>query len=76
MSSGMWDHLRLETEPMSPALQGRFLTTGPPEKPLYFFMNHLFMYFLMLLKKVSPLKLLTPDLLYVANISLILSFAF
>ena len=70
-----WNHLRLESQPMSPALQGRCLTTGPPEKPLYFLMNNLFTYFLMLLKTLSPLKLLTPALPYVANISLSLSFA-
>ena len=28
----MWDLPRAETEPMSPALAGGFLTTGPPEK--------------------------------------------
>ena len=26
----MWDLPRPKTEPMSPALQGRFLSTGPP----------------------------------------------
>ena len=30
----MWDLPRLEIEPVSPALAGRFFTTEPPEKPL------------------------------------------
>ena len=29
----MWKHPRPGIEPVSPALQGRFLTTGPPGKP-------------------------------------------
>ena len=29
---GMWNLPGLGIEPMSPALAGRFLTTGPPEK--------------------------------------------
>ena len=29
----MWDLPRPEIEPMSSALPGRFLTTGPPGKP-------------------------------------------
>ena len=34
---GMWNLPRLGIKPMSPALAGRFLTTGPPEKsPLIF----------------------------------------
>ena len=34
---GMWDLPRPGIEPMSPALVGRFLTTGPPGKvPVYF----------------------------------------
>ena len=33
----MWNLPRLETEPMSPALSGRFLSTAPPGKsPLFF----------------------------------------
>ena len=31
---GMWDLPRLGIELVSPALQGRVLTTGPPGKPL------------------------------------------
>ena len=30
----MWDPPTSETEPMSPALAGRFFTTEPPGKPL------------------------------------------
>ena len=30
---GMWDLPRSRTEPVSPALAGRFFTTEPPEKP-------------------------------------------
>ena len=30
---GLWDLPRPGIEPVSPALQGRFLTTGPPGKP-------------------------------------------
>ena len=30
----MWDHPRPGIEPVSPALAGRFLTTGPPGKSL------------------------------------------
>ena len=33
--SGMWDLTRPETEPISPALAGGFLTTGPPGTSLY-----------------------------------------
>ena len=33
---GMWDLLRSEIEPMSPALAGRFFTTEPTLKPLSF----------------------------------------
>ena len=33
---GMWDLPRPGLEPMSPALAGRFLTTAPPGKPLFF----------------------------------------
>ena len=32
---GMWDLPRSGSEPMSPALAGRFLTTGPPGKSRY-----------------------------------------
>ena len=31
---GTWDLPGPETEPVSVALQGEFLNTGPPEKPL------------------------------------------
>ena len=31
---GMWNLPRAGIEPMSPALAGRFLTTGPPGKPI------------------------------------------
>ena len=34
---GMWDLPRPGLEPVSPALAGRFLTTVPPGKPLFFF---------------------------------------
>ena len=33
---GMWDLSRPGHEPVSPALAGRFSTTAPPGKPLYF----------------------------------------
>ena len=33
---GMWDLPRPGLEPVSPALAGRFSTTEPPGKPLYF----------------------------------------
>ena len=33
---GMWDLPRPEIEPVSPALQGGFLTTGPPGKPHHY----------------------------------------
>ena len=33
LSRGMWDHPGPGIKPMSLALQGRFLTTGPPGKP-------------------------------------------
>ena len=36
MVCGMWDLLRPGIELMSLALQGRFLTTRPPVKPLFF----------------------------------------
>ena len=35
MPCGMWDLPGPGTEPVSPALAGRFLTTGPPGKCLY-----------------------------------------
>ena len=31
---GMWNLPRVGIEPVSPALAGRFLTTGPPGKPI------------------------------------------
>ena len=34
MLRGMWDLPRAGIEPISPALAGRFLTTGPPGSPL------------------------------------------
>ena len=34
---GMWDLPRPGLEPVSPALAGRFSTTAPPGKPLFFF---------------------------------------
>ena len=33
---GMWDPPRPGLEPVSPALAGRFSTTAPPGKPLFF----------------------------------------
>ena len=36
VARGMWDLPGPGIEPMSPALAGRFLTTGPPEKSLTF----------------------------------------
>ena len=36
-----WDLPRPGIEPVSPALQGRFSTTGPPEKPLPWFLYFL-----------------------------------
>ena len=35
---GMWGLPRPGLEPVSPALAGRFLTTAPPGKPLFFFL--------------------------------------
>ena len=34
--SGMWDLPRPGLKPVSPALAGRFSTTAPPGKPLYY----------------------------------------
>ena len=34
---GVWALPRSDTEPMSPALAGRFFTTKPPGKPWYCF---------------------------------------
>ena len=40
---GMWDPSRPGLEPVSPALAGRFPTTAPPGKPLwFFFFKHLY----------------------------------
>ena len=36
---GMWDLSRPGLEPVSPALAGRFSTTGPPGKPLKIFIT-------------------------------------
>ena len=41
---GMWDLPRPGLEPVSPALAGRFSTTVPPGKPLFF--SFLFNFFL------------------------------
>ena len=38
----VWDHPRPGIEPMSLALQGGFLTTGPPGKPYVLFFKCLF----------------------------------
>ena len=38
---GVWDLPRPETEPVSPALAGRLLTSGPPGKPWFFVINRL-----------------------------------
>ena len=35
---GMWDPPRPGLEPVSPALAGRFSTTAPPGKPLFYFL--------------------------------------
>ena len=35
---GMWDLPRPGLEPVSPALAGRFSTTAPPGKPLFFYL--------------------------------------
>ena len=40
---GMWDLPRPGLEPVSPALAGRFSTTAPPGKPLFFNCKHLFL---------------------------------
>ena len=37
---GMWDPPRPGLEPVSPALAGRFSTTAPPGKPLYFYFSY------------------------------------
>ena len=39
---GMWDLPRPGLEPVSPALAGRFSTTAPPGKPLYFYIYYLY----------------------------------
>ena len=36
---GMWDLLRPGLEPVFPALAGRFSTTAPPGKPVFYFSN-------------------------------------
>ena len=38
----MWDLPKPGIEPVSPALQGRFLTTGLPGKPTYLLINHFY----------------------------------
>ena len=42
VTPGMWDLPRSGTEPMSPALEGRFFTTDSPEKPLVGFLQEVF----------------------------------
>ena len=37
--AGIWDLLRPGIEPVFPVLAGGFLTTGPPGKPLDFFLS-------------------------------------
>ena len=37
--AGIWDLPRPGIEPVFPALAGGFLTTGPPGKPLDFFLS-------------------------------------
>ena len=51
---GMWDLPAPGIGPMSPALAGRFLTTGPPGKVL----QHYFLNQLTLLKKIQMLNIL------------------
>ena len=43
MPCGMWDLPGPGTEPVSPALAGRFLTTGPPGKSSVFFSIFIYM---------------------------------
>ena len=43
---GMWDLPRPGLEPVSPALAGKFSTTAPPGKPLFF---NFYQYFIFLL---------------------------
>ena len=58
---GMWDLLGPVIKPVSPALQGRLLTTGPPGKPIHvLFTNFNFFEFC---GTQSPLKLAIPALL-------------
>ena len=45
---GMWNLSRAGTEPVSPALAGRFLTTGPPGKPLFSTLKILFYHVIIL----------------------------
>ena len=56
MLPGMWGHPGPGIEPIPLALQGGFLTTGPPGKPyvLLFFFVLLFFYFLFLFFPPSP----------------------
>ena len=48
---GMWDLPRPGLEPVSPALAGRFSTTAPPGKPLYYYFL-----ILMLTEDLAPLQ--------------------
>ena len=55
---GMWDPLAPGIEAVSPALQDRFLTTRPPEKPsclffLLFGVSACFFFFLLVVKLLS-----------------------
>ena len=70
---GMWDHSFLtEIEPVSPALEGRFSTTGPPEKSLPTFKIRLS--FSYLYKKTFSYSANDPFVTCSANISQWLDF--
>ena len=47
-SRSMWDLPRGRIKPVSPALAGRFLTTGPPGKPLFSTLKILFYHVIIL----------------------------
>ena len=63
----MWDPPGPGIEPMSPTLQGRFLTSGPPEKP-YFFEVFFFFNILSFMNCLHVLEINPFSVALVANI--------
>ena len=51
---GMWDLPGPGLEPVSPALEGRFLTTAPPGKPITRYFNHFSTMLTSMWKLVEP----------------------